>query len=92
MDTYDLAPLRSRVMELGFTLDDSNVDGMTINPVGPLAAGRNAEGSSSKTKNILTAHKSFDYADRVVSSSNGRGQGRGMEWMNFLFPINSLHL
>ena len=45
MDTYDLAPLRSRVMELGFTLDDRNVDGMTINPVGPLAAGRTGKGN-----------------------------------------------
>ena len=92
MVNYDVAPLHPRAIRHVPTIAESDVDGMTINPVGPLAAGRNAEGSSSKTKNILTAHKSFDYADRVVSSSNGRGQGRGIEWMDFLFHTNSLHL
>ena len=46
MDDYDVAPLNSRVVKLiDPTIDESNVDGMTINPVGPLAAERTAKGS-----------------------------------------------
>jgi len=45
MDNYDVAPLNSRAIRLGPGIAESDVDGMTINPVGPLAAGRNAEGS-----------------------------------------------
>ena len=44
MDNYDVAPLNSRAIRLGPGIAESDVDGMTINSVGPLAAGRTAEG------------------------------------------------
>jgi len=77
MDNYDVAPLSSRAIELGPVIDESDVDGMTINPVGPLATGRTAEGSCLKSESILLAHGVSDYADRQVESSNGRGQDSG---------------
>ena len=52
MDNYDVAPLNSRTIRLGPGIAESAVDGMTINPVGPLAAGRSAEGSYSRIKDI----------------------------------------
>ena len=48
MDNYDAAPMSSRAVRLaglGPTIAESDVDGMIINPVGPLAAGRTAKGS-----------------------------------------------
>ena len=53
MDNYDIAPLNPLAIRLGLIIDESDVDGMTINPVGPLATGRTTKGSHLKSKSNL---------------------------------------
>ena len=76
MDNYEVSSSNSRAIRLQSTIAESDVDGTTFNPVWSLAAERSAEGSHLKSKNILLAHRSYDYADLLVEDSARRGQGR----------------
>ena len=76
MDNYDFAPLNSRA-KLSPLEDESDVDGMTINPVGRLAAGRTVDSSHLESEIEMPAQKRFNDSDR--RSGYGRRYGDGVD-------------
>ena len=76
-NNYDFAYRASR---FGPTFDETPVDGMIINPVSPLAAGRTVEGNHLELKNILLAHRRSDHLDRLVEDSSDR-RSQGTLWL-----------